>query len=55
MHMTGPKPTLDDLLALFRKLAGREPTAEDIAEAKQLLDSRPSSDAHCPRLSQSRA
>jgi hypothetical protein len=27
-------PTLDDLVALFRQLTGREPSAEDLAAAK---------------------
>jgi hypothetical protein len=34
--VNGP-PTLDDLIAMVRKLTGREPTAEEIAPARKIL------------------
>jgi hypothetical protein len=41
LYLTGQRngaPTLDDITALFRKLTGREPTPEDVATSKALLD-----------------
>ena len=32
-------PTLDDLIAMSKALTGRDPTPEELAEAKSLLDS----------------
>jgi len=33
-------PTLEDLIKMFRTLVGREPTEEDLAEARQLMKER---------------
>jgi hypothetical protein len=41
LYLVGSKdepPRLDDLLALFRRLTGREPTPEDLAQAKRELE-----------------
>lgn len=38
LYLTGPQdggPTFDDMMALFRMLTGREPTPEQVAEAKK--------------------
>jgi len=40
LHMTGSKddkPTLDDLIALSKALTGREPTPEELADARKIL------------------
>ncbi len=31
-------PTLDDLIAAFRKMTGRDPSEADIAKARAILD-----------------
>jgi hypothetical protein len=46
LYLTGPKdgpPTLDDLIALSKALSGREPTAEEIENARRILARRPAS------------
>jgi hypothetical protein len=40
LHLTGPRegpPTLADLIALSKSLTGRDPTPEEIEQAKQVL------------------
>ena len=37
-YTPGPAPSLEDLLTLYTKLTGREPTAAEIEEAKAVLD-----------------
>lgn len=40
LFLVGPSeggPSLDDLMALFRKLTGREPTEEDLVKARETL------------------
>jgi hypothetical protein len=39
--LRGNPITLEQLTALFRELTGREPTPEDMARAKALLDQLP--------------
>ncbi len=40
LHLSDAKPmTIDDVLNLFRKLTGREPTAKDIEEARRKWES----------------
>ena len=44
LNLTGPSkggPSLDDLTALFRGLTGREPSEQDLAEARAVLESIP--------------
>ena len=41
LYLTGPSkgpPTLDDLIALTRRLTGREPTPDEIEDARQTLE-----------------
>ncbi len=41
LHLAGPaagKPTLKDVLALFKKLTGREPTPDEVKEAQAAWD-----------------
>ena len=41
LNLTGPRigaPTLDDIIALSKKLTGRDPTPEEIAKAKAMFD-----------------
>ena len=43
LHLAGTNdgaPTLDDLIIMAKSLTGRDPTPEEIAEAKELLDKR---------------
>jgi hypothetical protein len=44
LYLTGPReaaPTVDDLVALFRRLTGKEPTAEEVAAAQAVLERSP--------------
>jgi hypothetical protein len=40
LNLVGPKhgpPTLEDLIALSKRLTGRDPTAEEIEQARAIL------------------
>lgn len=43
LHLAGPDagpPTLEDILALAKALTGREPTSEEIEQARVILEVR---------------
>lgn len=43
LNLTGPQvgpPTIDDLIALAKRLTGRDPTPSEIDKAKQILAHR---------------
>lgn len=43
LTLTGPKdvgPTPDDLIALYRKLTGRDPSPDDIADLRKKYEAK---------------
>jgi hypothetical protein len=41
LYLTGPSkgpPTIDDITALYKSLTGRDPTPEELAESKAMLE-----------------
>lgn len=36
LHLAGPRPSFDDMMKLYKKLTGREPTAQEMQEARKV-------------------